>query len=65
MKNLLIALFIISFSCSAFSDFNWKLMEETKNGDKYYLDLSSIEKDNNKRFYMMYNGQFYFRMNNI
>tara|TARA_B100000902_G_C26926210_1_gene724126 strand:- start:172 stop:477 length:306 start_codon:yes stop_codon:yes gene_type:complete len=27
-------------------------MGETKNGDKYYLDLSSIEKDNNKRFYI-------------
>ena len=40
------------FSSSAFSDFNWKLMGETKNADQYYIDLSSIEKDNNKRFYI-------------
>ena len=52
MKKLLLASFMILFSSSAFSDFNWKLMGETKNGDKYYLDLSSIEKDNNKRFYI-------------
>ena len=52
MKKLLIASFMILFSSSAFSDFNWKLMGETKNGDKYYIDLSSIEKDNNKRFYI-------------
>ena len=52
MKKLLFASIVILFSDSAFSDFNWKLMGETKNGDKYYLDLSSIEKDNNKRFYI-------------
>ena len=52
MKKLLIFLFMILFSSSAFSDFNWKLMGETKNADKYYIDLSSIEKDNNKRFYI-------------
>ena len=50
MKNLLIASLMIFFTSSAFSDFNWKLIGETKNGDKYYLDLSSIEKDKNKRF---------------
>ena len=43
---------MIFFTSSAFSDFNWKLIGETKNGDKYYLDLSSIEKDKNKRFYI-------------
>ena len=52
MKKLLIASLMILFSSSAFSDFNWKLMEETKNGDKYYIDLSSIENDNEKRFYI-------------
>ena len=52
MKKLLIASFMILLSSFAFSDFNWKLMGETKNGDKYYLDLSSIEKDNNIRFYI-------------
>ena len=52
MKNLLITSLMILFSSSAFSDFNWKLMGETKNADKYYIDLSSIEKDNNKRFYI-------------
>ena len=52
MKKLLIASLMILFSDSAFSDFNWKLMGETKNADKYYIDLSSIEKDNNKRFYI-------------
>ena len=52
MKKLLIASLIILFSVSVFSDFNWKLMGETKNADKYYIDLSSIEKDNNKRFYI-------------
>ena len=52
MKNLLIASLMILFTSSAFSDFNWKLIGETKNGDKYYLDLSSIEKDKNKRFYI-------------
>ena len=52
MKKILIASLMILFSDSAFSDFNWKLMGETKNGDKYYLDLSSIEKDKNKRFYI-------------
>ena len=51
MKKLLIALMIL-FTNSVLSDFKWKLMGETKNGDKYYLDLSSIEKDNNKRFYI-------------
>ena len=40
MKKLLIALLMILFSDSAFSDFNWKLMGETKNGDKYYIDMS-------------------------
>ena len=48
MKKLLFASIVILFSDSAFSDFNWKLMGETKNADKYYIDLSSIEKDNNK-----------------
>ena len=43
---------MILFSDSAFSDFNWKLMGETKNADKYYIDLSSIEKDKEKRFYI-------------
>ena len=52
MKKLLFASIVILFSDSAFSDFNWKLMGETKNDDKYYIDLSSIEKDNNKRFYI-------------
>ena len=52
MKNLLIASLMILFTNPALSDFNWKLMGETKNGDKYYLDLSSIEKDKNKRFYI-------------
>ena len=52
MKNLLITSLMILFSSSAFSDFNWKLMGETKNGDKYYIDMSSIEKDNNKRLYI-------------
>ena len=52
MKKILIASLMILFSDSAFSDFNWKLMGETKNGDKYYIDMSSIEKDNNKRFYI-------------
>ena len=52
MKKYLIASFMILFSSSAFSDFNWKLMGETKNADKYYIDLSLIEKDNNKRFYI-------------
>ena len=52
MRKLLIATFLILFSSSALSDFNWKLMGETKNADKYYIDLSSIEKDNNKRFYI-------------
>ena len=52
MKKLLIASLMILFSSSAFSDFNWKLMEETKNGDKYYIDMSSIEKDDNKRLYI-------------
>ena len=52
MKKILIASLMILFSDSAFSDFNWKLMGETKNADKYYIDLSSIEKDNNKRFYI-------------
>ena len=52
MKKLLIASLMILFSSSAFSDFNWKLMDETKNGDRYYIDMSSIEKDNNKRLYI-------------
>ena len=52
MKNFLIVSLMTLFTSSAFSDFNWKLMGETKNGDKYYLDLSSIEKDKNKRFYI-------------
>ena len=52
MKKLLIVSIVILFSDSAFSDFNWKLMGETKNGDKYYLDLSSIEKDKSRRFYI-------------
>ena len=52
MKKYLIASIMILFSSSAFSDFNWKLMGETKNGDKYYIDMSSIEKDNNKRLYI-------------
>ena len=52
MKKILIVSLMILFSDSAFSDFNWKLMGETKNADKYYIDLSSIEKDNNKRFYI-------------
>ena len=52
MKKLLFASLMTLFTSSAISDFNWKLMAETKNADKYYIDLSSIEKDNNKRFYI-------------
>ena len=52
MKKLLLPSLMILFSSSVFSDFNWKLMGETKNGDKYYIDMSSIEKDNNKRLYI-------------
>ena len=35
MKKLLIASLMILFSVSVFSDFNWKLMGETKNADKF------------------------------
>ena len=56
MKNLLITLFIISFSCSAFSDFNWKLMEETKNGDKFKINRFSIISG---RFTFLGRGTFY------
>ena len=52
MKKLLLASFIILFSSSAFSDLIGNLWEGQKNGDKYYIDMSSIEKDNNKRLYI-------------
>ena len=52
MKKIILATIWILFSSLAFSDFNWKLMGETKNDDKYYIDLSSIEKDNNKGFFI-------------
>ena len=51
-KFLIVSTGMIFFTNSVLSDFKWKLMLETKNGDKYYLDLSSIEKDKNRRFYI-------------
>ena len=52
IKFILVFFLVLLKPSLCFSDFEWKLMGETKNGDKYYLDLSSIEKDNNKRFYI-------------
>tara|TARA_B100001540_G_C15240793_1_gene388245 strand:+ start:36 stop:449 length:414 start_codon:yes stop_codon:yes gene_type:complete len=52
LKFILVFYLVLLKPSLCFSDFEWKLMGETKNGDKYYLDLSSIEKDNNKRFYI-------------
>ena len=51
-KFILVFFLVFSKSSFCFSDFNWKLMAETNNGDKYYIDLSSIEKDKEKRFYI-------------
>ena len=52
LKFILVFFLVLLKPSLCFSDFKWKLMGETKNGDKYYLDLSSIEKDNNNRFYI-------------
>ena len=34
------------------ADFNWKLLGQTGNGDKYFIDLSSIQKRNQTRNYI-------------
>ena len=34
------------------ADFNWKLLGQTGNGDKFFIDLSSIQKHNQKRTYI-------------
>ena len=45
-KFILGVLFVFLGTNVCFADFNWKLLGQTGNGDKYYIDLSSIQKHN-------------------
>lgn len=45
-------LFVFLGTNVCFADFNWKLLIQTGNGDKYFIDLSSIQKRNQTRNYI-------------
>ena len=52
LKLILGILLVFLGTNVCFADFNWKLMGQTGNGDKYFIDLSSIQKNNQKRTYI-------------
>ena len=52
LKLILGILLVFLGTNVCFADFNWKLMGQTGNGDKYFIDLSSIQKYNQKRTYI-------------
>ncbi len=52
LKFILGTLLVFLGTNVCFADFNWKLMGQTGNGDKYFIDLSSIQKHNQKRTYI-------------
>ena len=52
LKFILGILFVFSGTNVCFADFNWKLLGQTGNGDKYFIDLSSIQKHNQMRNYI-------------
>ena len=54
MQNLKLVLAIIFFFGTnfCFADFNWELIGKTRNGDKFFIDLISIQKNNQMRSYI-------------
>ncbi|MAI84588.1 MAG: hypothetical protein CMM91_06595 [Rickettsiales bacterium] len=52
LKLILGILFIFLVTNVCFADFNWKLMGKAGNGDKYFIDLSSIQKHKQMRNYI-------------
>ena len=52
LKLALGIFFVFSEINVCFADFNWKLIGQTGNGDKYFIDFSSIQKHNQKRTYI-------------
>ena len=52
LKFILGILLVFLESNVCFADFNWKLMGQMGNGDKYFIDLSSIQKHNQKRTFI-------------
>ena len=55
MQNLKLVLgivFVFFGTNFCFADFNWKLLGQTKNGDKFFIDLISIQKNNQMRSYI-------------
>ena len=52
IKLVLAILFIFCGINVCFADFNWKLLGQTGNGDKYFIDLSSIKKHKQIRSYI-------------
>ena len=55
MRNLKLVLgivFVFFGTNFCFADFNWKLLGQTKNGDKFFIDLISIQKNKQMRSYI-------------
>ena len=55
MQNLKLVLgivFVFFGTNFCFADFNWKLLGQTGNGDKFFIDLISIQKNNQMRTYI-------------
>jgi hypothetical protein len=52
LKLILGILFVFLGTNVCFADFNWKLLGQTGNGDKYFIDLSSIQKHKQMRTYI-------------
>ncbi len=52
-SKLILGIFFVFLGTSVcLADFNWKLLGQTGNGDKYFIDLSSIQKHNQMRNYI-------------
>ena len=55
MRNLKLVLgivFVFFGTNFCFADFNWKLLGQTRNGDKFFIDLISIQKNKQMRNYI-------------
>ena len=55
MRNLKLVLgivFVFFGTNFCFADFNWKLLGQTRNGDKFFIDLISIQKNKQMRSYI-------------
>ena len=49
--KILLFLFFLSFPSFCFSDYNWKLITKSNNGN-FYVDMKSLTIKNNRRFFL-------------